>query len=72
MAGKTGTSQVRNITAAERARGVIRNDPRGRGRILSLRRADLDDRFPGLLAAVLAAQPPIPEGLSEQWFDAAA
>jgi len=25
MAGKTGTSQVRNITAAERARGVIRN-----------------------------------------------
>ena len=24
------------------------------------------------LAAVLAAQPPIPEGLSEQWFDAAA
>ena len=26
MAGKTGTSQVRNITAAERARGVIGND----------------------------------------------
>ncbi len=26
MAGKTGTSQVRNITKAERARGVIRND----------------------------------------------
>ncbi len=26
MAGKTGTSQVRNITAAERARGVISND----------------------------------------------
>jgi penicillin-binding protein 2 len=26
MAGKTGTSQVRNISAAERARGVIRND----------------------------------------------
>lgn len=26
MAGKTGTSQVRNITTAERARGVIRND----------------------------------------------
>lgn len=37
-----------------RESGVIRNDPRGRGRILSLRRADLDDRFPGLLAAVLA------------------
>jgi penicillin-binding protein 2 len=26
LAGKTGTSQVRNITAAERARGVISND----------------------------------------------
>ena len=26
MAGKTGTSQVRNITAEERARGVIRNE----------------------------------------------
>ncbi len=26
MAGKTGTSQVRNITTAERARGVTRND----------------------------------------------
>lgn len=26
MAGKTGTSQVRNITVAERARGVIRNE----------------------------------------------
>ena len=26
MAGKTGTSQVRNITAAERARGVYRNE----------------------------------------------
>ncbi|GGE07508.1 peptidoglycan glycosyltransferase [Gemmobacter megaterium] len=26
IAGKTGTSQVRNITAAERARGVLRND----------------------------------------------
>src|SRR5690606_30106664 len=26
MAGKSGTSQVRNITAAERARGVVSND----------------------------------------------
>jgi len=26
MAGKTGTSQVRNITAAERAQGVTRNE----------------------------------------------
>ena len=26
MAGKTGTSQVRNISAAERASGVVKND----------------------------------------------
>ncbi len=26
MAGKTGTSQVRNITAAERAAGIVRNE----------------------------------------------
>jgi penicillin-binding protein 2 len=26
IAGKTGTSQVRNISTAERARGVLRND----------------------------------------------
>ena len=26
LAGKTGTSQVRNITVAERAKGVIRNE----------------------------------------------
>ena len=26
MAGKTGTSQVRRITAAERARGIVKNE----------------------------------------------
>lgn len=38
-----------------RESGVIRNDPQGRSRVLSLRREDLDARFPGLLDAVLAA-----------------
>jgi DNA-binding transcriptional ArsR family regulator len=38
-----------------REAGVIRNEPRGRRRFVSLRRDDLDRRFPGLLAAVLDA-----------------
>lgn len=41
-----------------REAGVIRNVPKGRGRLLSLRRSDLDHRFPGLLSAVLASAPP--------------
>ncbi len=36
-----------------REAGVIRNVPEGRNRRLSLRREDLDARFPGLLDAVL-------------------
>lgn len=36
-----------------REAGVIRNEPRGRNRIVSLRREDLDAAFPGLLDAVL-------------------
>jgi DNA-binding transcriptional ArsR family regulator len=38
-----------------REAGVLRNVPQGRQRHLSLRRADLDARFPGLLALVLTA-----------------
>jgi DNA-binding transcriptional ArsR family regulator len=34
--------------------GVIKSRPDGRKRLLSLRRNDLDDRFPGLLDAVLS------------------
>ncbi|MFT4213041.1 MAG: transcriptional regulator [Microbacterium sp.] len=36
-----------------REAGVIRNEPNGRNRMLTLRRDDLDARFPGLLDAVL-------------------
>lgn len=36
-----------------REAGVIRNEPSGRRRILTLRRDDLDTRFPGLLDSVL-------------------
>ena len=38
---------------ALREAGVIRNEPSGRQRMISLRRAELDERFPGLLASVL-------------------
>jgi DNA-binding transcriptional ArsR family regulator len=42
--------------------GVVRTRPEGRTRMLSLRQDDLDARFPGLLEAVLSAEPadPIP------------
>jgi hypothetical protein len=38
-----------------RESGVVRTRPEGRSRLLSLREDDLNDRFPGLLEAVLAA-----------------
>lgn len=38
-----------------RESGVVWNNPNGRGRLLSLRREELDQRFPGLLDAVLNA-----------------
>jgi DNA-binding transcriptional ArsR family regulator len=36
-----------------REAGLIRNEPAGRQRRVTLRRAEVDERFPGLLAAVL-------------------
>lgn len=38
-----------------REAGIVRNDPHGRNRVLTLRRGDLDARFPGLLDAVIGA-----------------
>ena len=38
--------------------GVVRSRAEGRKRLLSLRRDDLDARFPGLLEAVLTSRPP--------------
>ncbi len=38
---------------ALREAGLIRNEPHGRQRMLTLRRAEIDDRFPGLLDSVL-------------------
>ncbi|WP_239110569.1 ArsR/SmtB family transcription factor [Phycicoccus sonneratiae] len=36
-----------------REAGLVRNEPSGRHRVVTLRRAELDARFPGLLEAVL-------------------
>ena len=38
-----------------REAGIIRNEPLGRGRRLSLRHEDLEARFPGLIGSVLDA-----------------
>lgn len=38
-----------------REAGVIRNDPLGRGRRLTIRHDDLEARFPGLIRSVLEA-----------------
>jgi hypothetical protein len=39
---------------------VVRTRPEGRTRMLSLRKEELDERFPGLLDAVLSAEPSKP------------
>ncbi len=39
-----------------REAGVVRNVPKGRGRLLRLRRDELDAAFPGLLDSVLGAE----------------
>jgi len=43
-----------------REAGVTLTEPNGTQRVVSLRTSDLDARFPGLLAAVLAATPATP------------
>ena len=40
-----------------REAGITRAQPRGRERVLTLRREELDSRWPGLLTAVLEEQP---------------
>jgi DNA-binding transcriptional ArsR family regulator len=37
--------------------GLIRQDDRGNSRAAALRRSDLDSRFPGLLAIIMAEDP---------------
>ncbi|MEV4461701.1 metalloregulator ArsR/SmtB family transcription factor [Microbispora sp. NPDC049633] len=55
--GEVPKSTLSHHLKTLREAGVIRNVPDGRQRYVSLRRQDLDERFPGLLDAVLAASP---------------
>ena len=52
LGSKTGlTYHIAKLREA----GVVRVEPSGTRRLISLRRADLDSRFPGLLDSILAA-----------------
>ena len=48
-----------------REAGVTRTEVRGTNRLISLRRADLDARFPGLLDSILASATAIPFDMHE-------
>ncbi|WP_424637927.1 ArsR/SmtB family transcription factor [Embleya sp. AB8] len=51
--GVTSKSTMTHHWRVLRDSGVIRQEPSGRENLLSLRRADLDARYPGLLDAIL-------------------
>jgi DNA-binding transcriptional ArsR family regulator len=48
-----------------REAGITRTEVRGINRLISLRRADLDARFPGLLDSILASAAAIPFDMRE-------
>lgn len=48
-----------------REAGVTRTEIRGTNRLISLRRADLDQRFPGLIASIIASAVKIPFDMRE-------
>lgn len=52
--GITAKSTMTHHWRVLRDSGVIRQEPAGRENLLTLRRVDLDARYPGLLDAVLA------------------
>ncbi|MEU0738403.1 helix-turn-helix domain-containing protein [Streptomyces sp. NPDC006134] len=54
LIGVSSKSTMTHHWRVLRESGVIRQEPSGRENLLSLRRADLDARYPGLLDAILA------------------
>ncbi|MDQ6937290.1 MAG: ArsR family transcriptional regulator [Actinomycetota bacterium] len=54
--GQVPKSTLSHHLRTLRQSGLVRNDPAGRQRTISLRRAEFDARFPGLLDSVLAAR----------------
>lgn len=53
--GQVPKSTLSHHLRTLREAGLVRNEPAGRQRTVMLRRAELDQRFPGLLASVLDA-----------------
>ncbi|GAB3686993.1 helix-turn-helix domain-containing protein [Angustibacter aerolatus] len=52
MAKSTRSHHLKTLREA----GVVRNEPSGRERLLTLRRDELEQRFPGLLEALLRSR----------------
>ncbi|MFI7001646.1 ArsR/SmtB family transcription factor [Nocardia sp. NPDC050175] len=55
-----------------RESGITRERREGRTKLVELRRAELDARFPGLLEVVLAATPPVPDQGAPETYSSAA
>lgn len=56
----TSKSNLTYHVAKMREAGIVRVEPRGTSRLISLRRADLDARFPGLLDSIIATAVTLP------------
>lgn len=56
----TSKSNLTYHVAKMREAGIVRVEPRGTARLISLRRADLDARFPGLLDSIIATAIELP------------
>ena len=52
-AGQTRLPTFSHHLKTLREAGLVRNEPAGRQRTITLRRAEIDARFPGLLDSVL-------------------
>ncbi|MDZ5698063.1 helix-turn-helix transcriptional regulator [Chelativorans sp. M5D2P16] len=58
--GLTSKSNLTYHVGKMREAGIVRVEPRGTSRLISLRRADLDKRFPGLLDSIIATAITLP------------
>jgi len=56
----TSKSNLTYHLAKMREAGIVRVEPRGTSRLITLRRADLDMRFPGLLDSIIATAITLP------------
>jgi len=56
----TSKSNLTYHLAKMREAGIVRVEPRGTSRLITLRRSDLDARFPGLLDSIIATAITLP------------